>query len=82
MVVVVVGGGHHISIKLRRGGHLLFTWSIGGRYRNFDLSNIFFPPPPCIDKDWSVKMFFFELVLECLQAQSEAPPLLLCKFIK
>ena len=58
-------------------------WSIGGPYRNFDLSNIFFPPPPpCIDNDWSLKTFFFKLVLECLQAQSEAPLLLLCKFIK
>ena len=42
------GGGHHVNIeKEGGGGHLLITWPGGGRpYRNFDLSNIFFPPPP------------------------------------
>ena len=60
---------------------MLFTWSAGGPYRNFDLSNIFSPPPLYIfNNDQSFKMFFFELVLECLQVQGEAPPLLLCKF--
>ena len=39
----------------------------------------FFHPPLYINSDRSVKMFFFELVLECLQAQGGAPSLLLCK---
>ena len=33
---------------IKKGAHLLFRWSAGrrGAYRNFDLSNIFFLPPP------------------------------------
>ena len=43
--------GHHVDIAKRGGGgggggHLLITWPGGGSYRNFDLSNIFFLPPP------------------------------------
>ena len=61
---------------------MLFTWSAGGPYRNFDLSNIFFHPPLYINSDRSVKMFFFELVLECgLQAQGEAPSLLFANLV-
>ena len=38
------GGGGVITNK--EGVHLLFSWSAGGGpYRNFDLSNIFFPSP-------------------------------------
>ena len=39
------GGG---VITNKEGVHLLFSWSAagaGGPYRNFDLSNIFFPSP-------------------------------------
>ena len=32
------------------------------------------------DSKRSFKTFLFELVLECLQTQAEAPSLLLCKF--
>ena len=36
---------------------MLFTWYAGGPYRNFDISNIFFPPPPpYINNDRSLKM--------------------------
>ena len=40
------GGGVSRKYGIKKGGHLLFTWSAGGPYRNFDLSNIFLPPPP------------------------------------
>ena len=35
------GGGASRNYRIKKGGHLLFTWSAGeGAYRNFDLSNI------------------------------------------
>ena len=35
------GGGASRNYFVKKGGHLLFTWSAGERaYRNFDLSNI------------------------------------------
>ena len=35
------GGGVSRNYRIKKGGHLLFTWSAGeGAYRNFDLSNI------------------------------------------
>ena len=41
----VGGGGGRLSSRkylIKKGGHLLFTWSAaGGAYTNFDLSNIF-----------------------------------------
>ena len=44
---------------------MLFTWSAGvggGSYRNFELSNIFFAPPPplYINNDRSLTLIYFE----------------------
>ena len=50
------GGDHHVNIEKGGGGHLLITWPGGGPYRNFDLSNIFFPPHPLyINNDRSLR---------------------------
>ena len=50
-------GGSSRKCWIKKGGHLLFTWSAGGgAYRNFDLSNIF-PSPlslPYINNDRSL----------------------------
>ena len=45
------------------GGHLLITWPGGGSYRNFDLPNIFFPPPPplYINNDRSLTAYLHQL---------------------
>ena len=50
-------GGSSRKCWIKKGGHLLFTWSAGGgAYRNFDLSNIFPSPPslPYINNDRSL----------------------------
>ena len=41
----------------------------------------FFHSPLYINSDRSVKMFFFDLVLECLQAQGDAPSLLFANLV-
>ena len=44
-----MGGGHHVNIEQKRGVTCYLhglQGEGGGPYRNFDLSNIFFRPPP------------------------------------
>ena len=50
------GWGSSHKYRIKKGGNLLFTWV---PYRNFDLSNIFFPADPVhkqrlVPKDFSV----------------------------
>ena len=48
------GGGVITYILNKEGGSLAIYMVWGGPYRNFDLSNIFFPPPLYINNDRSL----------------------------
>ena len=61
-------GGSSCKCWINKGDHLLFTWSAGGAYRNFDLSNIFslLPPSLYINNDWSLNFIWILLGKSCI----------------